>query len=67
VSEHEAHLLLLEYMNTAHSLGEAIWSRLELWSGISFGLIIVLAYFATERLTRSVTALLLSIYIAFTL
>lgn len=67
MSEHEAHLLLLEYMNTAHSLGEAIWSRLELWSGISFGLIIVLAYFATERLTRSVTALLLSIYIAFTL
>ena len=55
---------VMDLFNHAHELGEAIWSRIELWTGISFGTI-VLAYIAPNRLTPLTTVLILLLYIGF--
>ncbi len=60
----EAYNLLLELHIYAGELGESIWSRIEFWSGISFGTI-ALAYLAPNRLTPPITTLIVSLYILF--
>lgn len=60
----EAYAVVVELLGQAHAHGEAIASKLELWIGVSSGLI-VMAYFAPERMRVSITVLVLSLYIAF--
>ena len=55
---------IVELYVHAGDLGEAIWSRIEFWSGISFGAI-ALAYLAPARLTPSITALIVLLYTLF--
>ena len=59
--EYEAYALVLEQLAQAHALGESIWGRIDLWIGLSSG-IVVLAYFAPDRLTKSLTFLILTLY-----
>jgi hypothetical protein len=56
----------LHLVEFTHELGEAIQVRIEFWSAISYGLI-VLAYLAPERLKISVCSFLLALYILFSL
>ena len=65
MNELEAHALIVEYLALAHGYGEAMWGRLDLWIGISSGLI-VMSYFAPDRLTKPLTSLILGLYVAMT-
>lgn len=62
--ELEAGALVAEYVALVHAFGEAIWSRVDFWVGASFA-IILLGYFAPERLRPGVTTLILGLYICF--
>ncbi len=65
MTEFEAQSLILEYLTIHHGYGEAIWGRIDLWTGVSSGLIIM-AYFAPHKLTKPLTSLILGLYIAMT-
>lgn len=61
----EAYGVIVDLLGQAHAHGEAIASKLELWIGISSGLI-VMAHFAPDRMRISITSLVLFLYVAFT-
>ena len=61
----EAYALVVELLSQAHNYGESISAKLELWVGISSGLI-VMAYFAPERLKLGVAGLVIFAYVTFT-
>ncbi len=61
----EAYSVVVDLLNQVHGYGESVASKLELWISISSGLI-VMAYFAPDRLKIGVTTLVLFAYIAFT-
>jgi hypothetical protein len=63
--EYQAIDVVLQLLSFSHVLGESILSRIEFWSGISYGLIVI-AYLAPARLTLSVTIFLLVLYGLFT-
>ncbi len=62
----EAYSKVVELFVLAHELGESIWSRLEFWTGVSFGAI-ALGYVAPNRLTPATTVLILTLYLGFSL
>lgn len=64
MSEAEAGSIIVEYLALVHTYGEAIWSRIDLWVGVSFGMIL-LGYFAPERLRPGVAALIVGLYVLF--
>jgi hypothetical protein len=64
MAEYEAFDLVLQLLGFTHELGEAIQSRIEFWSGVSYGLI-ALAYIAPSRLTLGVGFFLLLLYSLF--
>lgn len=64
MNEAQATSLVIEYLALVHTYGEAIWGRVDLWIGASFGMIL-LGYFAPERLKPAITTLILSLYILF--
>jgi hypothetical protein len=66
MEEAEAVSLVLEYLELVHTYGEAIWNRIDLWVGVSFGMIL-LGYFAPERLQTGITGLILSLYALFSI
>jgi hypothetical protein len=66
VTEFEASELALHLVEFTHELGEAIQVRIEFWSAISYGLI-VLAYLAPDRLKIGVCTFLLTLYVLFSL
>ena len=66
MTEYEAYDLAVQLLGFVHELGEAIQSRIEFWSGVSYGLI-ALAYIAPNKLTFGVTSFLLALYTAFTI
>jgi hypothetical protein len=61
----EAYELILEVLSQSHDYGESIADKIELWIGTSFGLIIM-AYFAPDRLRPGTAAIVIGIYVAFT-
>ncbi len=60
----EALNAVMDLLNQTHEFGESIWSRIEFWTGISFGMI-ALAYIAPNRLTPATTVLVVLLYIGF--
>lgn len=60
----EAYQAIVDLLGQAHNFGESISDKMELWISISSGLI-VMAYFAPDRLTPGIAAFVLSLYIAF--
>ena len=64
MSEAEAGSLVVEYLALVHTYGEAVWGRIDLWVGASFGMIL-LGYFAPERLRPGVTVLIVGLYLFF--
>ena len=52
---------VIEYMSFAHDYGEAANSALDRWIGASFAMIL-LGYFAPERLKVGVTSMIVSLY-----
>ncbi len=60
-----AYELILDLLSQSHNYGESIAGKIELWIGTSFGLIIM-AYFAPDRLKPGIAALVVGIYTAFT-
>ncbi len=61
----EAYAIVVDLLAQVHGYGESVASKLELWISISSGLIIM-AYFAPDRLKIGVAALVLIAYVAFT-
>ena len=61
----DAYELILEVLSQSHDYGESIADKIELWIGTSFGLIIM-AYFAPDRLRPGTATIVISIYVAFT-
>ncbi len=59
----EAYAVIVDLLAQAHAYGDSIASKAELWIGISSGLI-VMAYFAPDRLKVSITTLVIFLYIA---
>ena len=66
MTEYEAFDVSIQLLGFNHELGEAINSRIEFWSGVSFGLI-ALAYIAPEKLSWGISILLLVIYSLFSI
>lgn len=66
MTEYEAAEIVLELVGFTHELGEAMQARIEFWSAISYGLI-VLAYVAPDRLRIGVSTFLLLLYIMFSM
>jgi hypothetical protein len=64
MSEVEVGTLIIEQVALAHSFGEAVWGRIDRWISVSFGLIL-LGYFAPERLRPGITALIVGLYVLF--
>ena len=60
-----AYELVLDLLSQSHAYGESIADKIELWVGTSFGLI-VMAYFAPDRLKLGIATLVIGIYVAFT-
>ncbi len=63
--ELNAYELILEVLSQSHDYGESIADKIELWIGTSFGLIIM-AYFAPDRLRPGTATIVIGIYVAFT-
>ena len=61
----EAFEIALQYVVFGHELGEANHNKIQFWIGTSYVLLIA-AYAAPQRMTLGVSALLLTLYIAFT-
>jgi len=61
----DAYELVLDLLAQSHAYGESIADKIELWIGTSFGLI-VMAYFAPDRLKLGIASLVVAIYVAFT-
>ena len=62
----EAYQIVIELLAQAHEYGEANSDKMELWISISSGLI-VMAYFAPERLKLGISTMILLVYIAFSM
>ena len=58
----DAYATVVELLSQAHAYGESIHTKMEMWLGISSGLIIM-AYFAPDRLKPNVTALVVLLYV----
>ncbi len=65
MSESEAYYIIIEQLVLLHSFGESAMDRIDMWIGGSVGLI-MLGYFAPERLKPAITAFILSLYSSFT-
>lgn len=62
--ETEAYGVVVDLLSQAHDYGESIAAKLELWISISSGLI-VMAYFAPDRMKPGVVSLILVAYVLF--
>jgi len=62
--ELDAYQIVVDLLSQSHAYGEAIAGKMELWISVSFGLI-VMAYFAPNRLMPGIACLVLLIYVAF--
>ena len=65
MTEYEAYELAAQYIQLSHEIGESNHSRLQFWVGVSFTLL-GLTYLVPDRLTRSLTAVILLLYFCFT-
>lgn len=61
----DAYELILDLLSQSHDYGESIADKIELWIGTSFGLV-VMAYFAPDRLKLGIASVVVAIYVAFT-
>ena len=62
----EAYNQIVELVALGNEMGEAIWTRIEFWSGLSFAAIAV-AHLAPNRLTPAITLFIIILYTAFSL
>ena len=62
MTEYKAWSLVIDYLALSDAFGEAVWNRIDMWIGVSPGLI-VLAYFAPERLSRGIAILVIGLYL----
>ena len=60
----EAYQLVVALLGQVHDFGESISDKMELWISISSGLI-VMAYFAPDRLKPGIATYVVALYIAF--
>ena len=60
----EACATVVDLLTQSHGYGESIASKVEVWIGVSSG-IIVMAYFAPNRLKPGITSFVLLLYVAF--
>jgi hypothetical protein len=60
----EACATVVDLLAQSHGYGESIASKVEFWIGVSSGLI-VMAYFAPDRLKPGITSLVLLLYVTF--
>ena len=61
----EAYSVVVDLLGQAHAYGESISAKMELWISISSGLIIM-AYFAPDRLNKLIAGIVLLAYATFT-
>ena len=64
MTEYESYELAISLIDFRHSLGESVLSQIQFWAGVSYA-ILAITFLAPERLTIGATALLVSLYIAF--
>lgn len=62
--EHEAILIIIEILALSDQYAESAWRNIDVWVGISIGLVI-LAHAAPNQLSRTTTVVLLSLYSAY--
>lgn len=66
MTEYEVYDLALNFVEFNHSLGESILSQIQFWAGVSYALLAI-TLVAPDRLTIGTTALLLALYVAFSI
>lgn len=64
MTEYESYELAISLIDFRHSLGESVLSQIQFWAGVSYA-ILAITFLAPERLTLGATALLVTLYIAF--
>ncbi|MEP1469332.1 MAG: hypothetical protein ABJK25_00005 [Halieaceae bacterium] len=65
MTEYEAYELAAQYIQLSHEIGESNHFRIQFWVGVSFTLL-GLTYLVPDRLTRSLTGVILLLYLSFT-
>ena len=63
--EHEAALLVIEMLALSDQYAESLWRNVDVWVGISVGLVI-LSHVAPKQLTQPTTTILVALYSAYT-
>ena len=64
MTEYESYELAISLIEFRHNLGESFLSQIQFWAGVSYA-ILAITFLAPERLTIGATALLVTLYIAF--
>jgi hypothetical protein len=64
MTEYESYELALSFIEFGHNLGESALSQVQFWAAVSYALLAI-TFLAPEKLTIGATALLITLYVAF--
>jgi hypothetical protein len=64
MTEYESYELAISLIEFGHNLGESALSQIQFWAGVSYA-VLAITFLAPEKVTIGTTALLITLYIAF--